>query len=263
MSKESAISTPGAQAESDSGACFSDFFSVKPGKRNSLTLQKRSQLLNEGSLPTTRLSRNKNAESTIRILNLHTFSSISITEEPDNFRRFISQKNWKRIRTQLYNTFQELPHRDKKHLHETALLIARAIDILDPFMDHLCAITCPYCQDICCHASHVFYNETDLFYLTALGEYYPEEQTRTNPYQKYCHYWMHDLGCTIDRIYRPYVCVWFLCEAQMQEMTNTFSERERRIIADTYRFIRVARLYLTEIFLKNTGGANVLGKHLS
>jgi len=96
--------------------------------------------------------------------------------------------------------------------------VAREIEVgitfLDPVMTRYCEATCPSCNDPCCGGRAVFFNRADLLFQLALGMEPPPGQTRTRPGDP-CRY-LGPGGCALSRTRRPYVCVWFLCEPQME-----------------------------------------------
>jgi len=101
---------------------------------------------------------------------------------------------------------------------ERAIYISRAIsqriDWLDSVMTKYCSKTCPDCSDPCCHALKIFFNRADLLYLATVNTQTPPGQTRTLA-SNACRY-LSSNGCSLPRTTRPYVCVWFLCEPQME-----------------------------------------------
>jgi hypothetical protein len=167
-----------------------------------------------------------------------------ITEEPAFLRKPLTSKEWQEVREVLADHIERLAPTDKKILVESALSVAKLLKELDDFMNFLCLHTCPRCTDICCHAKDVFYNEVDLFFFTIYGDFYPPSQTRSSLSQKFCSYWEPFHGCRLERLFRPYVCTWFICEDQVRIMETLLPPRKRRKIDAIYAGIRHHRLIL-------------------
>lgn len=123
--------------------------------------------------------------------------------------------------------------------------IAGLIQAIDPVMTEYCRRTCPRCADPCCNGRKVFFNRTDLIYLAAIGETSVPGQTRSRPDHP-CRY-LGVEGCGLSRRLRPYVCVWFFCEPQM-ELLQAESPRFQRRITDALQEIRQARLVLETLY---------------
>lgn len=174
-------------------------------------------------------------------------SYTSIFEEPGLLRRPVSPDEWQLLRKNFYNHAESLENKEKELAKAAVLSIAENLKELDGFMDILCRATCSSCIDICCHAKGVFYNEVDLFFLTVHGSFYPPSQTRVTASQKLCAYWDSDKGCRLPRLFRPYVCTWFICEAQSSLMEEILTPRNRRKIDFLYSTIRRDRLTLASL----------------
>jgi hypothetical protein len=161
-------------------------------------------------------------------------------EESNCFRHPLSDGRWRNF---FAAAARLLPQEVRRELRSHALCIRRAVEELDPWMDAACAETCPTCRDPCCTAGGIFYNLADMLYLLGLDEAFPLGQTRTRP-DAPCRY-LGPGGCRLPRIYRPYVCVWFLCEPQARRLTDEPARFQRRV-AELYRRIRSHRLALLE-----------------
>lgn len=89
---------------------------------------------------------------------------------------------------------------------------------LDPFLEALCADTCPTCRDNCCGRATVWYDFRDLlgFHLNAAA--IPAGQMIPSP-DRSCQY-LATSGCTFPRSQRPFICTWFVCAAQKRAMAD-------------------------------------------
>ena len=130
---------------------------------------------------------------------------------------------------------------DQRLVHEVAEAIRVAYGWLEPLMERYGKITCPACSDVCCQATGVFFNHTDLLTILAMGLNPPPGQTRSRASVP-CRY-LSAAGCVLKRPLRPYVCVWYLCEAQMKLYMDEPAPTQRRFVA-TLTAIRTHRLKL-------------------
>jgi hypothetical protein len=158
------------------------------------------------------------------------------TEESSLYRQPMSDRQWQENLAVLKTRIGRL---DQRLVHEATGAIHAAYDWLEPLMVSYCEITCPACSDVCCQATRVFFNHTDLLVILALGLDPPPGQTRPRASEP-CRY-LTQAGCSLKRTVRPYVCVWYLCEAQMDLYREEPALTQRRYVA-TLASIRTNRL---------------------
>ncbi len=106
--------------------------------------------------------------------------------------------------------------------------------VLSPFIEKHASVVCPDCEDVCCKDKHGRYDKYDIAFLTALGEYVPQdtiEREEAGP----CRY-MSDTGCSLERWIRPYRCTFFFCNQLMNSMEN-----------DNAKMYRAFRSYLEHL----------------
>ena len=168
------------------------------------------------------------------------------SEESALYREPIEDSCWQDLLTALKI---RLSHLDTGRIQLPARRIAEGIQSIDATMTRDCELTCPSCKDACCTGLKVFFNQADLLYLIALGKEIPPGQTRTRATEP-CRYLAPD-GCRLPRIFRPYVCVWFLCEAQM-ELFQTESSAFQRQFIKTMQDIRACRLKIESLYEKHS-----------
>lgn len=166
------------------------------------------------------------------------------TEESSRLRHPMKDEDWHAAAALVR---QALANFDPERVRCAVDAIVECIARLDGLMDRFCALTCPSCQDPCCHGGKVFFNLADLITLTARDKPIPPGQTRTASGLP-CRY-LGPRGCALDRFSRPYVCVWFLCEPQM-ELLNQEPLRVQRDVIHMLQTIRTQRLWL-ETFYEN------------
>jgi hypothetical protein len=164
------------------------------------------------------------------------------TEESSFYRRPMSDSEWQEITALLKSRIALISQRTISLLSGRIL---EALEWLDPVMKGYCEITCPNCDDPCCTAKNIFYNRADLLFLIASGITAPSGQTRNHPFEP-CRY-LTPKGCRLHRIARPYVCVWYLCEAQIDLFREESASVQRRYIKHLEQ-LRLARLELESLY---------------
>ncbi len=169
----------------------------------------------------------------------------SKAEESGNYREPMTDSAWRLALNGIEAWLAALPASEREHARQIASNIKERIEWLDAPMSAYCFATCPQCEDPCCNGRRVFYNQSDLIYLSALGDKIPPGQTRRHATQA-CRY-LSPRGCLVPRPYRPYVCVWFLCEPQLEMLRQERVSFERRFVA-VLQEIRDLRLQLEAWF---------------
>jgi hypothetical protein len=160
------------------------------------------------------------------------------TEESPLYRQPMTDRQWQANMEVLKTRVVLL---DQEIVQSAAREIRVAYDWLEPHMERYCEITCHACSDSCCHAARIFYNQTDMLSIIALDTDPPAGQTRARASDP-CRY-LTRAGCSLKRVVRPYVCVWYLCEAQMDLYQEEFASAQRRFVA-TLESLRANRLRL-------------------
>ncbi len=168
--------------------------------------------------------------------------SILKIEESARYRIPMSNEYWQKTVNTLRHEVSKL---DQKKVMVHINQIIRGIQWLDPIMTRYCEQTCPSCKDPCCTGYEVFFNQTDLLYLTAGHTKIPPGQTRTSKSET-CRY-LGEKGCRLPRLHRPYVCVWFICDAQMELLQSEPNVIYRQFIK-TMQDIRMHRLALESLY---------------
>jgi hypothetical protein len=163
-------------------------------------------------------------------------------EESSLYRQPMNSSQWWEV-TEILKTGLALL--DQQLAQSIAGQIREALQWLDPVMTEYCASTCPSCNDPCCHAQAIFFNRTDLLSLIASGTSLPPGQTRVSPLAP-CRY-LQPTGCDLPRIARPYVCVWYLCEAQMDLFGEERAATQRLFVMHLEK-IRRNRLRLESLY---------------
>lgn len=159
-------------------------------------------------------------------------------EESSLCRQPMSDRRWQKNLALLKTRIGLL---DRSLIQEVNGAICAAHEWLEPLMERYCESTCPACRDVCCQATEVYFNLADLLAMLAQGIDPPSGQTRRRTGEP-CRY-LTQAGCSLTRPVRPYVCVWFLCEAQMDLYREEPASTQRRFVA-TLEALRTNRLKL-------------------
>ncbi len=162
-------------------------------------------------------------------------------EESSLYREPLSDAAW---REALRRARLGMRDRDQTVLASIVARIDDAIGWLDPVMTRYCEQTCPTCEDPCCRGKRIFFNLADVLVLAARNDWIPPGQTRSMDGEP-CRY-LVQTGCTLKRAYRPYVCVWFLCEPQMELLAQE-SVKFQRAFLKAMEAVRAGRLALERL----------------
>lgn len=164
------------------------------------------------------------------------------TEESPRYRNPLRDEHWVLLLAEITDQLARLP---QQAVRSWVGQIRDGIQWLDGIMTEYCRQTCSTCEDPCCTAKGVFFNLADILYLTACRTPPPPGQTRTHGSAP-CRY-LGANGCRLERIQRPYVCIWFLCDAQMEILLNEPPARQREFSLVLQR-IRSARSHLEALY---------------
>jgi hypothetical protein len=165
------------------------------------------------------------------------------TEESARYRQPFSESEWQETCRQISRQIHELDQQKVQWLAEQIYL---GILWLDPSMTEYCQLTCTLCEDPCCTGKEIFFNQADLLYLMALNSMRPPiGQTRSKASAP-CRY-LSVRGCNLPRPQRPYICVWFLCEPQIELLNASTASYQRQVIK-TFQHIRTCRLQLEALY---------------
>jgi hypothetical protein len=163
-------------------------------------------------------------------------------EESSLYRQPMNDSEWQEITLALKAGIALI---NRKTIELLTRRIRDAFEWLDPVMRAYCDITCPNCDDPCCRAKNIFYNRADMLFLIASEITPPPGQTRNRPLES-CRYLTPE-GCCLPRIARPYVCVWYLCEAQMN-LFQGMNASTQRLFVKHLEHLRLARLELESLY---------------
>lgn len=145
-----------------------------------------------------------------------------MVEESSLYREPLSEAEWNEALGIAESRLRGLHHQSASAI---VARIDRAISRLDPIMTRYCDQTCPDCVDPCCRGKRIFFNLADILVLAVRSTGLPPGQTRSAAGES-CRFWTSK-GCTLSRYHRPYVCVWFLCEPQMELLAGEKARFQR------------------------------------
>ncbi|MGM0758596.1 MAG: hypothetical protein ACQEUB_02715 [Thermodesulfobacteriota bacterium] len=133
---------------------------------------------------------------------------------------WLEPSSWREVQTALDH------HMRLYSIGNTALIsqaeaIAVNLQEVDPIMDGLCAKTCPDCSGPCCLHADVRYDFRDLVFLHCRQKALPLHQPKQHPGQP-CSF-LGQNGCVLPRSLRPFLCTWYVCPQQMQELRDSHS----------------------------------------
>lgn len=118
---------------------------------------------------------------------------------------------------------------------------------LEPFLEELCAATCPRCLEPCCLTARVWLDFKDLVFLHLSGQALPLAQLRSRTGQA-CRYLGPD-GCTLARLSRPWVCAWYICPPQKRRLRRMSPARQDEF-ARLVEVVKAARKLMEAAFVE-------------
>jgi hypothetical protein len=111
-----------------------------------------------------------------------------------------------------------LYHHELKSALAIAVEIGRGIDGLAAQMDILCRRTCRLCPEPCCITNTVWFDFRDLLFFHLLNLHIPACQA-VSDVNDACPFLSHR-GCLLSPRNRPWMCLQYLCPAQLAILKN-------------------------------------------
>ncbi len=106
---------------------------------------------------------------------------------------------------------------ETEKLRENAVVIRDLLSSTFSFQDELCFNTCIKCLEPCCSIAQIWFDIKDLLFLNLLNIKVPESQPRTEK-DSICKYYRPLKGCILNRLERPYICNYYLCNTQKKNL---------------------------------------------
>ncbi len=114
-------------------------------------------------------------------------------------------------------------------------------------LDDICLETCPHCPDPCCLNASPWFDYRDLVFLHLNNMAIPPGQPISS-WNATCRYY-HPQGCTLDRIFRPWICTWYLCAVQTANL-KARHVRQWHDLSRTIRNIKILRKEMEDAFIQ-------------
>jgi hypothetical protein len=104
---------------------------------------------------------------------------------------------------------------------------------LEASLSHLCAATCPACENVCCTKATVWYDQRDIIVYHLATGFFPEKQVSRSVTGACCH--LGPGGCRLPRLERPFICTWYICGAQTAMLKREVSGPGTNILEQIHR----------------------------
>lgn len=124
------------------------------------------------------------------------------------------RKQWQAANAAVVYLLERLGEGSLAAIRESAEALNGAYLEIYPLLDHLCEMTCPWCEAPCCRAADPRFDLRDLLFIHLSGAPVPLGQPRGEGHAS-CRY-LGPGGCRLPRRSRPWICTWYLCPAQKQ-----------------------------------------------
>lgn len=128
-----------------------------------------------------------------------------------------------------------------------ASLVRIRLESIFNLLNDLCIETCSRCPDPCCLRASPWFDFRDLIFLHLNTLEIPIGQPIEAFNQTCCYYSPH--GCTLSRIFRPWICTWYLCPVQTVNLKNRRAH-QRKDIAFAINEIKAYRKEMEEMFIR-------------
>jgi len=120
------------------------------------------------------------------------------------------------------------------------------IELISPLIEAYTSAVCPDCTSICCINRHSRFDQSDVIFMTALGEDIPEENPGIADTDA-CRF-LGSRGCTLKRSQRPYRCTWFFCSPLLDQIMQQTSAAGYRKFIELLRDISKIRTTMINDF---------------
>ncbi len=111
----------------------------------------------------------------------------------------------------LVSFFTRLNVSNYPEIKETAQKYKMCMLSLDPVVESFTSKVCPYCGTVCCRQKFALPNREDIILFWALNIELPDYDF-SRDINSSCQFLSYT-GCSIPRLYRPFRCTWYFCEA--------------------------------------------------
>jgi len=131
------------------------------------------------------------------------------------------------------------------------MTIRQKYEAMSEPIENVCSHTCLYCEDICCKRATIWFDLKDLLYIYFGLNRFPVSQMikkKGGTQEKACCHFS-EKGCTLERIDRPFVCIWYFCPAQTKHMLF-HHEKIKKTIDQGLNEIKVLRHKMEEEFIR-------------
>lgn len=176
--------------------------------------------------------------------------TVSLTGNPTRGAEAISIPPWKDENSwhQITLFFQySCKGNDIRPVWSHAALLAKKIKLVDGLFTELCNQTCRACSEPCCLRATIWYDFSDLLFLYLYQKTLPPRQIlkrRGEP----CPF-LTPLGCALPRLQRPFICTWYVCTVQRQEI-DSIKDSSMHRLQDLLREIQLTRKKLESVFVQ-------------
>ncbi len=116
---------------------------------------------------------------------------------------------------------------------------------LDPVIEYFTSKVCPYCGTVCCRQKFALPNKEDMITFWALDIDIPNYDFKKD-INSSCQFLSHT-GCNLPRLYRPFRCTWYFCDALWLQIEINLSNFN---IETGLKQLRSARDKLVSNFIK-------------
>ncbi len=126
--------------------------------------------------------------------------------------------------------------------------IALKMSEIDNNLQDLCTKTCTHCHEVCCLKATLWYDFNDLLFCFLRKGKIPERQISRKGDGACCH--LDRNGCLLQRIDRPFICTWYICQQQRELSEEKQQQTIVRNLIASLNIIKASRKRMEKCFLE-------------
>jgi len=149
------------------------------------------------------------------------------------------REQWQAVNAVIDYQLERLGEGSLAAIRKPAESLKSAYQAIYPMLEHLCEMTCPWCEAPCCRLADPRFDLRDLLFIHLVGAPVPMGQPRGEGHAS-CRY-LGPRGCRLPRRSRPWICTWYLCPRQKQCLASN-DLRELEEIEHAARKIKEERI---------------------
>lgn len=160
---------------------------------------------------------------------------------------YSDEKSWNEVNSSINYLFEK---HNVEGLKKSAGEMKNLLQSTFSMQDELCFNTCIKCLEPCCSVAKIWFDIKDLLFLNLLKIKVPDSQPRDEN-DRICKYYKPLKGCVLNRLERPFICNYFLCNTQKKNLRKNDPDLLKKTEAIFFE-VKKIRNGLEDDFIKIT-----------